>query len=124
LQISINYTGKLKENGAEVESNAGQASFKFRLGNISLFTRNLLLPGYDSFVLTLALSFAGKGEVIEGLDIGLEGSHLNILSLLFSLIKVFFSFNFINSWFSGMRVGEKRRLIIPPSMTYVIEFMC
>jgi hypothetical protein len=37
------------------------------------------------------LSFAGKGEVIEGLDIGLEGSHLNILSLLFSLIKVFFS---------------------------------
>ncbi|WJX29422.1 peptidylprolyl isomerase [Trifolium repens] len=61
-KISINYTGKLKENGAEVESNAGQASFKFRLG---------------------------KGEVIEGLDIGLE----------------------------GMRVGEKRRLIIPPSMT-------
>ncbi|XP_045829995.1 peptidyl-prolyl cis-trans isomerase FKBP43-like isoform X4 [Trifolium pratense] len=61
-KISINYTGKLKENGAEVESNAGQAPFKFRLG---------------------------KGEVIEGLDIGLE----------------------------GMRVGEKRRLVIPPSMT-------
>ncbi|KAK2433206.1 FKBP peptidyl-prolyl cis-trans isomerase family protein [Trifolium repens] len=61
-KISINYTGKLKENGVEVESNAGQAPFKFRLG---------------------------KGEVIEGLDIGLE----------------------------GMRVGEKRRLVIPPSMT-------
>ncbi|XP_004506405.1 peptidyl-prolyl cis-trans isomerase FKBP43-like isoform X3 [Cicer arietinum] len=61
-KISINYTGKLKENGVVVDSNAGKAPFKFRLG---------------------------KGEVIEGWDIGLE----------------------------GMRVGEKRRLVIPPSMT-------
>ena len=61
-KISINYTGKLKENGVVVESNAGQAPFKFRLG---------------------------KGEVIEGWDIGLE----------------------------GMQVGEKRRLVVPPSMT-------
>ncbi|XP_024636076.1 peptidyl-prolyl cis-trans isomerase FKBP43 isoform X7 [Medicago truncatula] len=61
-KISINYTGKLKENGVVVESNAGEAPFKFRLG---------------------------KGEVIEGWDIGLE----------------------------GMRVGEKRRLVVPPSMT-------
>ncbi|XP_058760468.1 peptidyl-prolyl cis-trans isomerase FKBP43-like isoform X3 [Vicia villosa] len=61
-KISINYTGKLKENGVVVESNAGEAPFKFRLG---------------------------KGEVIKGWDIGLE----------------------------GMQVGEKRRLVIPPSMT-------
>ncbi|RDX74942.1 Peptidyl-prolyl cis-trans isomerase FKBP43, partial [Mucuna pruriens] len=62
-KISIYYTGKLKENGVVVESNAGQAPFKFRLG---------------------------KGEVIKGWDVGLEG---------------------------GMQVGEKRRLVIPPSMT-------
>ncbi|XP_058763169.1 peptidyl-prolyl cis-trans isomerase FKBP43-like isoform X2 [Vicia villosa] len=61
-KISINYTGKLKENGVVVDSNAGEAPFKFRLG---------------------------KGEVIKGWDIGLE----------------------------GMQVGEKRRLVIPPSMT-------
>ncbi|TKY68075.1 Peptidyl-prolyl cis-trans isomerase FKBP43 [Spatholobus suberectus] len=61
-KISIYYTGKLKENGVVFESNAGQAPFKFRLG---------------------------KGEVIEGWDVGLE----------------------------GMQVGEKRRLVIPPSMT-------
>ncbi|CAK8575267.1 unnamed protein product [Lathyrus sativus] len=60
-KISINYTGKLKENGVVVESNAGEAPFKFRLG---------------------------KGEVIKGWDIGLE----------------------------GMQVGEKRRLVIPPSL--------
>ncbi|XP_050899111.1 peptidyl-prolyl cis-trans isomerase FKBP43 isoform X3 [Lathyrus oleraceus] len=61
-KISINYTGKLKENGVVVESNAGEAPFKFRLG---------------------------KGEVIKGWDIGLE----------------------------GMQVGEKRRLMIPPSLS-------
>ncbi|XP_047178736.1 peptidyl-prolyl cis-trans isomerase FKBP43-like isoform X2 [Vigna umbellata] len=61
-KISIYYTGKLKENGAIFESNAGQTPFKFRLG---------------------------KGEVIEGWDVGLE----------------------------GMQVGEKRRLVIPPTLT-------
>ncbi|XP_027911171.1 peptidyl-prolyl cis-trans isomerase FKBP43-like isoform X2 [Vigna unguiculata] len=61
-KISIYYTGKLKENGAVFESNAGQTPFKFRLG---------------------------KGEVIEGWDVGLE----------------------------GMQVGEKRRLVIPPTLT-------
>ncbi|KOM51339.1 hypothetical protein LR48_Vigan08g216600 [Vigna angularis] len=62
-KISIYYTGKLKENGAVFESNAGQTPFKFRLG---------------------------KGEVIEGWDVGLE----------------------------GMQVGEKRRLVIPPTLTF------
>ncbi|KAK7263787.1 hypothetical protein RJT34_31384 [Clitoria ternatea] len=61
-KISIYYTGKLKENGAVFESNTGQAPFKFRLG---------------------------KGQVMKGWDVGLE----------------------------GMQVGEKRRLVIPPSMT-------
>ncbi|XP_027356785.1 peptidyl-prolyl cis-trans isomerase FKBP43-like [Abrus precatorius] len=61
-KISVYYTGKLKGNEVVFESNAGQAPYKFRLG---------------------------KGQVIKGWDVGLE----------------------------GMQVGEKRRLIIPPSMT-------
>ena len=46
FQISIHYTGKLKENGEVFESNAGQDPFKFRLGNT--INQNLLLPGYES----------------------------------------------------------------------------
>jgi FK506-binding nuclear protein len=93
LQISINYTGKLKENGVVIESNAGEAPFKFRLGNISPFTRTFYYLDITIVYLdlTLTLPFAGKGEVIEGWDIGLEGNHLNIV-FLFSLIVVFFFF--------------------------------
>ncbi|XP_062157088.1 peptidyl-prolyl cis-trans isomerase FKBP43-like isoform X3 [Alnus glutinosa] len=65
-KISINYNGKLKENGESFDSNVGAAPYKFRLG---------------------------VGKVIEGWDIGLD----------------------------GMRVGEKRRLIIPPSMGFGSE---
>ncbi|KAL9432511.1 hypothetical protein AB3S75_027529 [Citrus x aurantiifolia] len=62
-KISVLYTGKLKENGQVFDSNLGSTPLKFYLG--------------------------GK-EVIEGLNVGLEGMH----------------------------VGEKRRLLIPPSLGY------
>ncbi|PON35860.1 hypothetical protein TorRG33x02_350540, partial [Trema orientale] len=60
-RISIQYVGKLKENGDIVDSNVGGDPYKFRLG---------------------------AGKVIKGWDVGLE----------------------------GMRVGQKRRLTVPPSM--------
>ncbi|XP_077231937.1 peptidyl-prolyl cis-trans isomerase FKBP53-like [Tasmannia lanceolata] len=61
-KVSIHYSGIL-ENGDVFDSNIGQSPFKFRLG---------------------------KGKVIKGFDVGIEGMH----------------------------VGDKRRLTIPPSMGY------
>ncbi|KAL5747007.1 hypothetical protein ACOSP7_023997 [Xanthoceras sorbifolium] len=62
-KISIRYIGKLKENGQVFDSNHDSTPYKFRLGD---------------------------KDIIDGLNIGLE----------------------------GMRVGEKRRLVVPPSMGY------
>ncbi|KAJ4718953.1 Peptidylprolyl isomerase [Melia azedarach] len=65
-KISVCYTGRLKENGQVFVTNIGTSPLKFHLG---------------------------RNEVIEGLNVGLE----------------------------GMQVGEKRRLIVPPSMGYGSE---
>ena len=43
FQISINYNGKLKNNGESVGSNVGDAPFKFRLG-ITIWDRITVLP--------------------------------------------------------------------------------
>ena len=43
----------------------------------------------------LVLPFAGKGEVIEGWDVGLEGRHLDISSLFFSVISFCLLLDFI-----------------------------
>lgn len=61
-KVKVQYIVKLKESGHVIDSNIGKSPYKFRLGD---------------------------NEVIEGLNVGLE----------------------------GMRVGDKRRLIIPPSMS-------
>ncbi|CAN8323437.1 unnamed protein product [Cochlearia groenlandica] len=66
FQVSILYTGKLKDTEKVFESNLGEAPLRFRLGG---------------------------DKVIKGLSIGVE----------------------------GMRVGDKRRLIIPPALGYSKE---
>ena len=43
FQISVNYNGKLKNNGESVDSNDGDAPFKFRLG-ITILHRIMVLP--------------------------------------------------------------------------------
>uniref|UniRef100_A0A803MNW1 peptidylprolyl isomerase n=1 Tax=Chenopodium quinoa TaxID=63459 RepID=A0A803MNW1_CHEQI len=65
-KVSIHYTGKLKKGNQIFDSSAGKDPLKFRLG---------------------------KGRVMDGLELGLE----------------------------GMRVGGKRRLQIPPELGYGSE---
>lgn len=45
FQISVLYTGKLKDNDEVFESNVGDAPFKFRLGTASL--RSIVLFMHD-----------------------------------------------------------------------------
>ncbi|KAA0067690.1 peptidyl-prolyl cis-trans isomerase FKBP53 [Cucumis melo var. makuwa] len=88
--VSVHYIGKLK-NGKIFDSNIGRAPFKFRLG---------------------------VGQVIKGWDVGVNGNYLNGLTPLF-LYEFGYCLNIdFADPLSGMRIGDKRRLTIPPSMGY------
>jgi hypothetical protein len=71
---------------------------------------------------------AGVGKVIEGWDIGLDGIALEMFFIptemyLHLKLLVIILYPDTCARFLGMRVGEKRRLIIPPSMGYVIRIL-
>lgn len=68
-------------------------------------------------VLILALLFAGKGEVIKGWDVGLEGSHLDIF--VFALFPDS-AFVFIEIHFS-LHTLEMRVLINYFTLLYYIR---
>lgn len=60
------------------------------------------------------------GQVIKGWDVGVNGNYLNGLTPLF-LYEFGYCLNIdFADPLSGMRIGDKRRLTIPPSMGYVV----
>jgi hypothetical protein len=85
---------------------------KFKLGNILsnalIFVLNLeFLMSHSAYIVLTE----GAGKVIRGWDVGISGNQLNLICLSFSgLVYSFVMFNV------GMRVGDKRRLTVPPSM--------
>lgn len=130
--MSVFYTGKLKESGQIFDSNIGGAPFKFRLGIILPFQLSFtkhFFPFFPTQKRKKLLIHTGAGKVIKGWDVGLDGKYLKLIPFFFSLLVVFFliifriymhiysqRYNSLYAWFSGMQVGDKRRLIIPPSM--------
>ncbi|KAG8082234.1 hypothetical protein GUJ93_ZPchr0014g47577 [Zizania palustris] len=91
-KVSVQYIGKL-ENGTIFDSTVGRRAFDFRLG---------------------------VGEVIKGWDVGIKGftQHIIVEQRMFCTPDGWFSYKLSCVLFVGMRVGDKRRLTIPPSMGY------
>ncbi|KAJ0047670.1 hypothetical protein Pint_16579 [Pistacia integerrima] len=96
-KISVLYTGKLKENGQVFDSNLDGTPFKFRLGGILLdetsVCKDMMICLYLFLILLTMFVITGGKDVLDCFNVGLE----------------------------GMRVGEKRRIFVPPSMGYGSE---
>lgn len=118
----------LKENGLVFESNVGKSPFKFQLGTISNIPRvqgRLHLDCLVRLSLTIALVQVMKNISMDGM-LALKVFTLKPILLILLCLCVYGRApvsSFLRSkccvgiWiFSGMRVGDKRRLTIPPSM--------
>ena len=68
----------------------------------------------------------GAGKVIRGWDVGIRGNYLSAWLLFYFPVGHLTSiWQIIIFLFTvGMRVGEKRRLIVPPAMWYTFDILC
>lgn len=123
MQVSVRYIGKLQKNGKIFDSNIGKAPFKFRLGwylnyicKNNSFGKWLRITDCDCYLILVRLCCAGLGQVIKGWDIGVNGKLFSywFLNGMCVCLMVFNGYLFFNT--AGMRVGDKRKLTIPPSM--------
>lgn len=78
IQVKVFYTAKLKSNGHVFDSNIDKAPFKFRLGMKR--PDSITLSKLDHLVLiktgneVIFVIFSGDETVIEGWNVGLQGS--------------------------------------------------